>query len=375
MNFLLNEEQVLLRDSVRRYVEREYAFEIRCKYLETGSSNEKLLADMANQGWIAAGLEERFGGFGGGLIESCLIAEELGQGMVLAPYWALAMAPSSLLAGVENDATLALLERVISGDAIVSVDLQGVLNSNVNIVARQNDKGDFILSGTGPTIYGATNISHILVTANFTSERGIVPGLFLIPRELAGLSLAPVTLLDESKAAKLSLNQAMLPASAMLASGSEVLAAKAHSENIALLGMCSSAIGVAEAIMTKTIAYLKIRKQFNSPIGKFQSLQHRIADMKIAIEESRASVHRAVSLVNSSAETSLVAVSEAKYIVSKNTSFIAAQGVQLHGAIGLTEEVVIGHYFRAITVFNHLLGSPSAHLRHLESVDEYFDFN
>jgi alkylation response protein AidB-like acyl-CoA dehydrogenase len=120
---------------------------------------------------------------------------------------------------------------------------------------------------------------------------------------------------------------------------------------------------------------LKIRKQFNSPIAKFQSLQHRIADMKIALEESRASVHSAISLVASAAGSSLVAVSEAKYIVGKNTSFIAAQGIQLHGAIGLTEEFVIGHYFRAITVFNHLLGTPSAHLRNLASVDDYFDFN
>ncbi len=375
MNFLLNEEQVLLRDSVRRYVEREYGFDQRCHYIATAAGGEKVLADMAAQGWLAAGLDERFGGFGGGLIESCLIAEELGKAMLLEPYWALAMAPTSLLANIANDSCLAMLGRVLSGDAIVSVALQGILATDIEIVASQLSNGDFVLSGAGASVYGPSHLTHILVAAKLTIDGVVEPALFAIPTETAGLSLAPVTLLDESTSARPAFNQTALPASALLASGAQVSAAKMHCESIALLGMCASAIGVAEAIITKTVAYLKIRKQFNSPIAKFQSLQHRIADMKIALEESRASVHSAISLVASAAGSSLVAVSEAKYIVGKNTSFIAAQGIQLHGAIGLTEEFVIGHYFRAITVFNHLLGTPSAHLRNLASVDDYFDFN
>ena len=372
MNFLLNEEQTLLRDSVRRYVEKEYSFANRLNYAASGEVNRQALEYMVSQGWMAAGLEESCGGFGGGIIESCLIAEELGRAMPLEAYWALAMAPTALLSSLCTSSASALLGDILDGSVVASPILIGVVKQNETASAKKVSATEFSITGSGGHVYGLNALSHLLVTANIIDGNSAERAMFLVPIDSAGLNLKPLTLLDESKAAKFALSEVLVPAESLIATGSELIAATQYAERVAVLGLCSSAIGMMAAVIDKTVEYLKLRKQFNTAIGKFQSLQHRIADMKIAIEESRAIIHRGIAMTKCGDDDSVIAVSEAKYLVSKNAAFVAAQGVQLHGAIGLTEEFVIGHYFRALTVCSHILGTPSEHLRHLSSYNDYF---
>lgn len=372
MNFLLNEEQTLLRDSVRRYVEKEYSFANRLNYAASGEVNRQALEYMVSQGWMAAGLDENSGGFGGGILESCLIAEELGRAMPLEPYWALAMAPTALLSSLSTPSASTLLKNILDGNVVASPLIRGSVGKNESISAKKVSATDMLITGAGGDVYGLNALSHILVVANIIDGNSIERGLFLVPINAAGLNLNSLTLLDESLSAKLALSEVLVSSDSLIATGDEVLAATQYAEHVAVLGLCSSAIGMMAAVIDNTVEYLKVRKQFNTAIGKFQSLQHRIADMKIAIEESRAIIHRAIAKTKYGDVGSATAVSEAKYLVSKNSAFVAAQGVQLHGAIGLTEEFVIGHYFRALTVCSHILGTPYEHLRNLAINNDYF---
>ena len=260
MNFLLNEEQTLLRDSVRRYVEKEYSFANRLNYAASGEVNRQALEYMVSQGWMAAGLDENSGGFGGGILESCLIAEELGRAMPLEPYWALAMAPTALLSSLSTPSASTLLKNILDGNVVASPLIRGSVGKNESISAKKVSTTDMLITGAGGDVYGLNALSHILVVANIIDGNSIERGLFLVPINAAGLNLNSLTLLDESLSAKLALSEVLVSSDSLIATGDEVLAATQYAEHVAVLGLCSSAIGMMAAVIDNTVEYLKVRK-------------------------------------------------------------------------------------------------------------------
>lgn len=364
MNFELDEDQNLLRDSVRRWTEKEYGFEQRRAMVEAGGFAPERWREFADMGWLAVGLPEAQGGYGG-LIETALVAEELGRSLVLEPYLACAALPGRLLSDLAGDDAEALLAPLLSGEALYAVAHAEAAargrSAWVGTQARRVASG-YRLDGEKCAVVGAADADRFLLTARLDGaagdEAGI--GLFLVERGTPGVSVRDYRLVDGSRAADLQLDAVALPATACL--GESVF--EALDRALCALTVCCSAemLGAMDQALWITRDYLNTRKQFGVLIGSFQVLQHRMADMYIALEQARSILYRGLAYAESEdAGQRRAAVSETKAQLGRCAQFVAAQAVQLHGGVGVTEEYSIGHYFKRLLVLEATYGSSAYH--------------
>lgn len=362
MNFLLDDEQKQIRDSVRRFLSGHYPFDVRTEYGRSGEPCPAIVEQLVAGSWIGVAICDELGGVGAGFTEACLIAEEFGRGLVVEPFWALSMAPTALLEGLSEPSAQSTLQGIAEGRSFAALGFKGEPQPGVR--AESISPELFSLSGGPLRVYGSSVASHVLVIAAMDNNSARY-GLFSLPVEQLSNELKQWEQLDGSRVGLLELNGLQLAKDCLISESADLLERYGRAESVALMGYCATALGMMEAVLSHTTDYLQVRTQFGVPIGRFQSLQHRLADMKNALEEARAITHRSLCFVDQSPEKFKVAVAEAKYLVGKSASFVAAQGVQLHGAIGLTDEFLISHYFRALTVFCQSFGTCSDHLQSL----------
>ena len=370
MDFSYSSEQELLRDSANKFALKGYGFE---RYKETltrpGQLNAEVWAQMAEFGWLALPLPESAGGLGGSGTDIALITEALGAGMVLEPIVAGVVLPGKLLALAASEAQQQrLLQPLAEGGlqlAVAWAEPSDRQNPAHCATEAKADGQGYVISGRKLCALNAPNAQTLIVSARSAGSAGEGAGisLFEIDPAASGVTLTPYAVMGGGTAADVVLDQVRVSADALIGPAGKGFAALEAALDHATAAACAQALGAMNALLERTANYLKVRKQFGTAIGNFQVLQHRLVDMFIEIEQSRSMVLMASVRVDSTdANERRRAVSATKAYLAQASKLVAQQAVQLHGGIGVTEELDVGHFFRQLTAFGTLYGDRERHL-------------
>ncbi len=370
MDFSYSEEQQMLKESVGKFVQQQYDFDTRNRIAasETGYSGEnwKLFAEL---GWLTVPFGEEDGGFGDSAVDLMVMMEEFGKAMLLEPFL-----PSVVLAG----RLLAALGDARQKEELLPALMVGNLQlacawaesgsrynlANVRLSAR-SEGGSVVLSGAKVNVLNGPNADKLLVTAR---ESGAVTGsdglsVFLVDRDAPGVDVRAYANMDASRAARISFNEVTVPESARLGKPGGAYEALERVFDHATAAVCAQAVGALDALLQKTVEYSKTRKQFGVPIGSFQALQHRMADMFIECQLARSITVMAAMQLDSDSprQTRSAAVSAAKSRLGRAIRKVGQEAVQIHGGIGMTDELDVSHLFRQVTGLELLFGDTDYH--------------
>ena len=365
MDFTISDEQTMLRDGLTKFLATRYDLVTSRHAAKTGAGWQpdiwRAFADEL--GIIGAALPEEVGGIGGGPVEVMVIAEALGHALVVEPYVETAVVAAGLLLRAGGGAATDLLERVAAGQAIVALAAAEAESGDdwhqVATTARR-DGGGWVLDGGKIVVVAAPIATHLLVTAS--SPAG--PTLFLVDVSQAGesLELHSYRTIDDRRAADLTLTGLRVPAESLLGDEGQAWPSVERARDEGAAAVCAEAVGCMRRVLADTVEYSKQRHQFGQPIGGFQVLQHRMVDMYMEVEQSVAAVYLAVLNLEADAATRARAVSAAKATVGRAARFVGENAVQLHGGMGMTEELAIGHYFKRLTAVQYEFGSTDYHV-------------
>ncbi|MFK0087349.1 acyl-CoA dehydrogenase family protein [Pseudomonas sp. NPDC090755] len=371
MDFSLNEEQQMLQDTVARLVRDAYSFEQRELFRQSpqGFSSE-LWQQFGDLGLAAVPFAEEVGGFGGNGVETLVVMKELGRGLCLEPYLHSVIFAGGLveqLGSAEQKADL--LPQVASTrlQLAVAVD-EPQSHYQLNDVQTQAIacEGGWILHGRKSVVVGGQGADLLLVSARTAGQNLDETGvsLFLIDPDSPGVTRRDYHTIDGRKACDVFFESVQVSAAALLGETGQALSALRYQQGRAIAAQCAEAVGSMEAACTLTLDYLKTRKQFGVPIGSFQALQHRMVDMHIELDQatSMAILAACVAHEPDSAERSR-AIAAAKVVVARAGRFIADNGIQLHGGIGLTWEYVLSHHAKHLLMVARQFGDDDHHLQ------------
>ncbi|WP_169567415.1 acyl-CoA dehydrogenase family protein [Sneathiella limimaris] len=376
MDFELSEEQVLLKDSVDRFVQDNYSPEDRLKLSQTelGFSRDHWKT-MAELGWLGMAFSEEVGGFGGGAVEVMIMMESMGRGLVLEPFVSTVLLGGKLVAEAGSAEQIEqIIPSLIEGETMLAfayAEAQSRFNLN-DVQTTASKSGDnYILNGTKAVVYHGGTADKIIVSARTSGDALDAEGisLFIVDKDAAGLDIRSYATVDGQRAADIRFENVSVPAANLL--GAEGKAAPIIEKVVdqAIGALCAEAVGAMAASNEITNEYLKTRKQFGVPIGKFQVLQHRMVDMYMDAEQSKSmSDMVAMKLDIDYNDDARKAVSAAKAQIGKAAKFIGQQSVQLHGGMGMTDEYSIGHYFKRLTTLEMLFGNTDYHLNRFSSL-------
>jgi alkylation response protein AidB-like acyl-CoA dehydrogenase len=368
MDLKLNSEQQLLQDSVRRYIDRACPFESRAVRLKArqGASLDHWRA-FADNGWLAAALPEAHGGLGGSLVDTALIAHEFGRGLVLEPYLGCAvLAAQTLVASGTTAQKERLLPALADGSLRMALAYsepasRGMLLP-VATSAQPRSGGGWLLSGRKSLVLSGGLAQQYIVSARREGAPADEITLFLIDVDAAGLQRLALPLHDGSWAEELVLDGVQVAADAMLGEPGAGLPALRAGLAHGVVTLGAELVGAMEKVIELSAEYLRTRKQFGVAIGSFQALQHRIADMATEMETARSMLYAALASMDSDdAAARQRTLSAAKALIGRAAKFVCGQGIQLHGGIGVTEEYLVGHYFKRAVVAELQLGSIDRH--------------
>ena len=367
MDFTFKEEQQQFADALRRWIDKDYGFDTRNKIIHSPSGvSDAAWATLAELGMTALPVPEAQGGFSGSAVDMLVVMQELGRGLVVEPYLATVLGAEFLrLAGGHDN----LLERVAGGDLKLACAL-GEKQArhdlfDIATTATVSD-GGYRLDGVKTVVIHGAQAGALIVSARSGGAQRDTDGiaLFVLAADSPGLSVRDYRTIDGQRAATVTLTGVQAPAASLLGApgaGWDILDAAAD-YGASLL--CSEALGAMDAIFAATLDYLKTRTQFGAPIGKFQALQHRMADMFIHIEQARSMAMLAAGKLGSSdAEQRRRSVSAAKARVGQALKFVGQQAVQLHGGMGVTNELPAAHHFKRLSMIELTLGDSDHHLQ------------
>ena len=370
MNFELSSEQQLLRDSVQRFVDENYALETR-RALAGGDPgfSKDYWQTMAELGWLALPFEESDGGFGGTQIETMLIMEQFGRGLVLEPYLAsVVLGGGAVRRGGSAELKAQLLPGIMDGSrqlTLAYAEEQARFDlDDVTTTARAEGE-ELILNGHKSMVANADTASQLVVVARTSGgqkdEDGIT--LVLVDADADGVKIESFPTVDGLRAAEVILTDVRAPATNVLGGlgqGFEILNAVA---NDGILALSAEAVGAMEILYKDTVAYTQEREQFDHPLSDFQVLQHRMVDMFMEYEQCKSLLYRATMEVASGAESAQRTVHALKHLIGKAGIVIGENAVQTHGGMGMTEELRIGHYFKRLLVIDAQFGNADYHLQ------------
>ena len=371
MDFNFSSEQEQLRDTVNRLIEREYEFnKQRHAIIQSAAGySEKVWASMAEIGLLGIGIDEAHGGFGGNAIDTMIVMEALGRSLVVEPYLATVVLGANLIQLAGSDAQKSsLLPQIVAGrlklafaysETGTRYDLKRIAT-----VARKEGAG-YVLNGEKIIVLHGNIADKIIVSVATAGalHDGQGMALFLVDAKTSGLNITGYRTIDNQRAANFHFDNVRVSADAMLGSSEDNLAIVEQVMDIATTALIAESVGAMEALQKSTLEYLKTRRQFGVPIGKFQALQHRMVDMLMYVEQSRSMAYLAAVKVQSNdvAERQRV-VSAAKNAIGRYGRLIAQEAVQMHGGMGITDELSASHYFRRLTAIDATFGDADHHL-------------
>ncbi|MGY8681993.1 acyl-CoA dehydrogenase family protein [Bradyrhizobium sp. UFLA05-153] len=373
MDIQFTEEQELLRSSVQRLLRDQYDFDARRKIVasEEGISR-KQWADFAELGVFAAPFSEDVGGLGGGPLSTMIIMQEFGRHLVVEPFVETVVLAGGLIEQTGSDAQKqGFIPDIIAGTKIWAL-AWAETGSRFDLAAvtttARRDGGDYVLSGEKTAVIAAPWADYLIVSARISGDRNDRGGisLFVIDRRAANLHLQSFKTIDGRRAAEVSLNNVR---GELLGKEGEGVAALEACRDRAIGALCAEAVGAIGELNSATLDYSKTRKQFGTTIGSFQVLQHRMVDMFIAHQEALSLMqHLNLSISAGDAGVSRLA-SGAKSKIGYAGRYVADQAVQLHGGMGMTDELNVGHYFKRISSINIQFGDPAYHLLRYTRLD------
>ena len=370
MDFSFTEEQTLLRNMVQSFVQDNYDFDSRMKIVrsEEGMSRE-IWGQFAELGLLAAPFSEEMGGLDGGPIETMVIMEELGRGLVVEPYLPTIVLCGGILSRHASDAQKeAHLPGIIGGEdvwALAYAEPQSRFNP-ADVLSSANGDGDgYVLNGTKAVVAAAPWASKLIVSARISGDQrdsdGL--GLFIVEKSASGVSTQDYPTVDGNRASEVTLENVTVGADALIGDACNGLALLDEALDYGIGAVCAEAIGHMKCLNDATVEYCKTRKQFGVPIGSFQVLQHRMVDMFMEYEQSVSMTYMVnMKLTESEAERKKAAAG-AKVQIGKSGRFVGQEAVQLHGGMGMTEELNVGHYFKRLTVIDTQFGNVDHHLK------------
>ena len=369
MNFDYTDEQNMLRDSIAKWAAGQYDFEKRRAALASEDAWKTNWATFAELGLLAAPLPEEFGGLGGGAIDVNVVTEEFGKALVVEPY-----VPSVVLgAGALKYAGNAAqkdehLNAIASGERIIAF-AQAEPKSRWTLhdvaTSAKKDGAGWVLNGHKAVVIGAPQADHLLVSARTAGgqrdQKGV--SLFLVPKNANGVSTRDYPTMDGTRAAEVYLENVSVGAANLIGEADNALPLIERIVDEANAAYCSEAVGCMRMMTDLTREYAKTRKQFGRAIADFQVLQHRMVDMFMATEESYSMALRATIKLSESDQERARAVSAAKVSIGKHSRFVGQAAVQIHGGMGVTDEMRVGHYFKRVTMLDATFGNVDTHLK------------
>ena len=371
MDFNFSSEQEQLRDTVNRLIEREYEFNKQRHAIihSAAGYSEKVWASMAEIGVLGIGINEAHGGFGGNAIDTMIVMEALGRSLMVEPYLATVVLGANLIQLAGSDAQKSsLLPQIVAGNLKLAFAYSETGTrydlKRIATVARKEGAG-YVLNGEKIIVLHGNIADKIIVSVATAGalHDGQGMALFLVDAKTSGLNIIGYRTIDNQRAANLHFDNVRVSADAMLGSSEDNLAIVEQVMDIATTALIAESVGAMEALQKSTLEYLKTRRQFGVPIGKFQALQHRMVDMLMYVEQSRSMAYLAAVKVQSNdvAERQRV-VSAAKNAIGRYGRLIAQEAVQMHGGMGITDELSASHYFRRLTAIDATFGDADHHL-------------
>jgi pimeloyl-CoA dehydrogenase small subunit len=371
MDFDLSEDQRLLKDSVDRLVADQYQFEQRKKYMREPAGYSAAMWDQITEmGLLGLPFEETLGGFGGGAVETAIVMDAFGRGLVLEPFFATVILGGGLLRRAAPASMLgALAPKIAAGKlklAFAHVERHSRYDLADVITTASKDGGGYVLDGAKSVVIHGDTADRIFVTARLSGHRrgrdGI--GLFLVDPATPGVTHRGYPTQDGQRAAELTLSNVRIGADDVISDNALPLIEHVVDEAIAAL--CAEAVGAMQSMQDLTLEYLKTRKQFGRPIGSFQVLQHRSVDMLVAVEQARSmAMFAAVMAAEENPTERRKAIAAAKVQIGRSGRHVGQEAIQLHGGIGMTNEYAVGHYFKRVTMIDQLYGDADTHLSYL----------
>ncbi len=380
MDFDLNEEQRLLADNVARLMKDRYGFESRKAYRAAPLGfSEELWRQYAELGLLGVPFAEEDGGFGGGAVETMLIMEAFGRALVLEPYLAaIVLAGGLVRRGASAEQRAALIPRFASGDlrlAFAHSERQSGWDLFDVAVSARKDGAGYALNGEKGLVLHGDSAHKLIVSARSAGgrrDRGGV-GLFLVDASAPGLARRGYATQDGQRAAEITFADVRVEAHDVIGDPEGAAPTIERVVDEAIAALCAEAVGAMSEALEITVDYLKTRKQFGVPIGSFQALQHRAADMVVAVEQARSMMMLATMTAgDDDAGSRARAISAAKAQIGRSARFVGQQATQLHGGIAMTYEYKLGHLFKRLTMIDVTFGDMDAHLRRLSETDSLF---
>ncbi|MDB5434154.1 MAG: acyl-CoA dehydrogenase [Phenylobacterium sp.] len=372
MDFSFTEEQSMLRDTVASYLADHYSFDQRRAMLaqEPGWSPQTWKAFAEELGILGAPFSEELGGLGGGPVENMIVMEEFGKALVVEPYLSTVVIGGGFLKHSGHPQAEALIGQIIAGEAIFAfayAEPQGRYNLADLKTTAKKDGGSWVLNGHKAVVIGAPYATHLIVTARTAGGQRDAQGVsvFIVEKAAPGVTTRDYATVDGFRASEVILENVKVGADALVGPEGQALPLVEKVVDEAIAATCAEACGVLAKLHQGTLDYTRQRKQFGQPISSFQVLQHRMVDMFIQLEQSVSMTYMATIKLADDRERTKAAAA-AKVQIGKACKFVGQNAIQLHGGMGMTDEMAIGHYFKRATMIESAFGSTDHHLARYE---------
>jgi|TARA_B100000768_G_scaffold94580_1_gene88379 alkylation response protein AidB-like acyl-CoA dehydrogenase len=377
MDFNFTEEQTLLENMVTSFVRDNYPWEAREAIVKTEEGwKPENWNQFAELGLLGVPFAEEFGGLGGSVVDTMIVMEQFGKGLVVEPYMPSVVLAGGLISSLgSKEQVEAIIPTIISGEARYAFahsepqsrfDLFDVKTSAV----ASGD--DFVLNGFKSVVFGGPIATHLIISARTSGEQRDTDGitLFLVDKTAEGLTLQNYPTIDEYRASEVVIENLKVSKNMVLGEVNNAYAAIDENVDRSTIAVCAEAVGILEVLKDTTIDYCKNRKQFGQAIGKNQSIQHRLVDMMIEYEQSKSILYMACTADLSNPSDRKKAVSGAKARIGKAIKYVGENAIQLHGGMGMVDEYMVSHYFKRATMLGILFGNEDYHMKRFSDITQ-----
>ncbi|MEO0467010.1 MAG: acyl-CoA dehydrogenase family protein [Pseudomonadota bacterium] len=377
MDFNFTEEQTMIRDSLARLVREQYDFDTRREAIQSDAGwRPEMWATFAELGLNMAPFSEEDGGLGGGPLDAMVVMEEFGKGLVVEPYLPSVVCAGTALSKGGSDAQKEeFLSGIMSGEmtfAYAWAEPRGRYNPAHLETTAKADGGDYVLNGQKAVVIGAPWATHLIVSARTggaaTDSGGV--SVFIVAKDADGVTTRDYPTVDGRRASEVYFENVKVAGDHRIGDDGAALPLLEQVNDHAVAALCAEACGAMGVAHAQTVDYSKQRKQFGTPIGKFQVLQHCMVDMFMEHEQSISMTYMATLKLDEDADERAKAVSAAKVRIGQGARFIGQSAVQIHGGMGVTDELAIGHYFKRLTLLENEFGGVDHHMRRFTAVSQ-----
>ena len=370
MHFELTEEQTLLENMVTAFVRDDYNWETREKIVKTEEGwKPENWYKFAELGLLSVPFSEDHGGLGGTAVDSMVVMEQFGKGLVVEPFMPSILLSGNLISKLANESQAnEIIPKIIEGESryvFAYAEPQSRFDLSDVKTSATKDGDEYTLNGFKSVVFGASMATHIIIAARTSgdqrSEDGIT--LFLVDIKSNGITLQTYPTIDEYRASEVVIENLKISSDMVLGEVDKAYPVVEEVIDLATIAACSEAVGVLQVLKDSTIDYCKQRKQFGQPISKNQAIQHKLVDMMIEYEQAKSILYAAVTADLSNADERKKAVSGAKARIGQSIKFVGESAIQLHGGMGMVDEYMISHYFMRATMLGVLFGNVDFHMK------------